>query len=422
MRILFFSHYFPPEGNAPASRVYDMAKRWVAAGHEVQVITCAPSVPNGMVYEGYKNRLWQTEVMDGIRVARVWTYIAANKGTIRRITNYVSYMLSAVFFSLFVKKPDIVIATSPQFFAGWAGLITSKLRRIPFLLEIRDLWPDTIIAVGAMQNQRLLRVIRRLEGWMYAGATHIVTVGEGYRQKLLEKGVESDKISIVPNGADLDFFYPRCPSEELRRRFNLQDKVVCAYVGTLGLCSGLAVVPRAAKILIERGEDSLAFLLVGDGATRNALEEMAQEHGLRNVVFAGRQDKRIIPDLLASCDICFAHLQKKDLFKIVLPSKVFEAAAMAKPIILGVEGCAAELVKNAEAGICIEPENAEDLATAFERLAKDPQLRTRMGESARRYVVQHFDRDKLAADYIALIERFAQANHCRMPHNMPVSS
>jgi len=411
MRILFLSHYFPPEGNAPASRVYEMAKRWVAAGHKVEVITCAPNVPNGIIYDGYRNRFRQTEFMDGISVTRVWTYIAANEGTIRRIMNYISYMISAVFFALFLKKPDVVVATSPQFFCGWAGVVISRLRRLPFILEIRDLWPDTIVAVGAVQNQRLLSMIRRLEKWMYASATRIVTVGEGYKQKLVEKGVPAHKISIITNGADLTFFQPRPPNKKLLERFGLNGKIICSYVGTLGLCSGLAVVPKAAKILAERKRNELVFLLVGDGATKSALEQMVRSQNLQNVVFAGRQDKALIPEFLSISDVCFAHLQKKDLFKTVLPSKIFEAAAMAKPIILGVEGFAADLVTQAEAGVCVEPENAEQLADAFERLADDVVMRDRLGQSGRAYVAEHFDRDKLADSYLRLIASMADPGY-----------
>jgi len=152
IRILFLSHYFPPEGNAPASRVYEMAKRWVAAGHKVEVITGVPNVPSGIIYKGYKNRLRQIEFIDGIRVTRVWTYIAANRGKIKRVINYLSYMASAVVAGLFVRKPDVVIATSPQFFCGWAGVFLARIRRVPFVLEIRDIWPSSIVAVGAMRQ------------------------------------------------------------------------------------------------------------------------------------------------------------------------------------------------------------------------------------------------------------------------------
>ena len=180
MYIMMFSHYFRPEGNAPASRAYENCKNWVRQGHRIKVITCAPNVPDGKVYDGYKNKLYQKENIDGIDIVRVWSYIAANKGKVRRILNYISYMFSAVFFSLFQKKPDVVIATSPQFFCGWAGVVISRLRRVPLILEIRDIWPDSIVAVGAMRQKFLLRILEWLEVKMYAAAQEIVTVGEGY--------------------------------------------------------------------------------------------------------------------------------------------------------------------------------------------------------------------------------------------------
>ncbi len=405
MRILFFSHYFPPEGNAPASRTYENCKAWVRDGHDVTVVTCVPNSPDGVVYEGYRNRLRQREVVDGIEVVRVWTYVAANKGTMLRILNFVSYMFSAAFFAMFMRRPDIVIGTSPQFFCGWAGLIVSKLRRLPFILEIRDLWPESIYAVGAMRNAPLLRFLELVEKWMYAGATRIVTVGDGYKQKLLEKGVPEAEISVVTNGADLEFFTPRPPSVELRNQFGLESKFVCASVGTLGMGSGLKVVPLAAKILREKGRDDLMFLLVGDGAVRTDIEALVAEHHLKNVVLTGRQPKKLMPDFIATADVCLSHLQRNDLFKTVLPSKIFEAMAMSRPMILGVEGFAADLLRRAEAGICIEPDNPEALAAAVERLADNRDEVEAFGRAGYAYVVKHFNRATLANDYLEILKQ-----------------
>ncbi len=405
MRILFFSHYFPPEGNAPASRTYENCKAWVRDGHDVTVVTCVPNSPDGVVYEGYRNRLRQREVVDGIEVVRVWTYVAANKGTLLRILNFVSYMFSAALFAMFMRRPDIVIATSPQFFCGWAGLIVSKLRRLPFILEIRDLWPESIYAVGAMRNAPLLRFLELLEKWMYAGASRIVTVGDGYKQKLLEKGVPEAEISVVTNGADLEFFTPRPPNVELRKQFGLESKFVCASVGTLGMGSGLKVVPLAAKILREKGRDDLMFLLVGDGAVRTDIEALVAEHRLKNVVLTGRQPKKLMPDFIATADVCLSHLQRNDLFKTVLPSKIFEAMAMSRPMILGVEGFAADLLRRAEAGICIEPDNPEALAAAVERLADNRGEGEAFGRAGYAYVVKHFNRATLADDYLEILEQ-----------------
>jgi len=406
VHITFFSHYFPPEGNAPASRTYENCKRWVRQGHKVTVITCAPNVPDGVVYDGYKNKLRQRENIDGIHVVRVWTYIAANKGTTQRIINYISYLFSAVFFALFIEKPDIVIATSPQFFCGWAGAIVSRLRRVPFILEIRDIWPESIVAVGAIRNKQLLRVLEWLELKMYTAAQHTVTVGKGYKQKLIEKGIQANDITVITNGFDGKIFYPQQPNEYIRQHCNLNHEFICSYIGTIGMACGLDVVLRAAKLLKNKQRNDIKFLLVGAGAVKAQLQQQALGENLDNIVFVGRQDKHLIPGFLSITDACLVHLKKTELFKIVLPSKIFEAAVMAKPIILGVEGFAAEFVKQANAGICIEPENAEQLAQSVENLADDPDLCQSLGQAGREYVVKHHDWDSLANKYLDIIVRF----------------
>jgi len=405
MRIMFFTHYFPPEGNAPANRVYELCKRWVKNGDEVHVITGVPNVPLGVVYDGYRNRFVQTEVIDGIKTTRVWTFIAANKGTTRRILNYLSYMFSSSLAGLLTRKPDIIIATSPQFFCGWAGVFTSRLRRVPFILEVRDLWPDSIAAVGAMRNGSLLRFLKWLEGKMYAAAHEIVTVGEGYEEELIRKDVQAAKISIIPNGVDREVFYPRYAEEKIRAECGLKNEFVCSYVGTIGMASGLDVVLKAAKLLKDRQRRDIKFLLVGAGAVADELEQQAQGQHLDNVVFLGRRDRRFIPGLLSISDACLVHLKKARIFETVLPSKIFEAAAMAKPIILGVEGHAVDLVQKANAGICIEPENAEQLFTAVVKLAEDPELCRSLGRSGHEYIVKHYDRDSIARDYHSVIIR-----------------
>jgi UDP-N-acetylmuramyl pentapeptide phosphotransferase/UDP-N-acetylglucosamine-1-phosphate transferase/glycosyltransferase involved in cell wall biosynthesis len=401
--ILFFSHYFPPEGNAPASRVHALCRHWLRSGQHVRVVTCAPNVPDGRVYEGYRNALWQRQAVDGIDTVRVWTYLAANQGTTRRILNFLSYMLSATLAGLFARRPDVIIATSPQFFCGWAGALVSWLRGVPFILEIRDLWPESIVTVGAMRNRHLVRALEWLELRLYAAATHIVTVGDGYREQLCRKGVPAAKISVISNGVDQDAFSPRPADAALRQRWQLDGRFVCAYVGTIGMASGLDVVLRAARRLAARQRTDIHFLIVGDGAVRAELAAEAAQQGLTNVTFTGRLDKGLIPSTLASVDVCLVHLKKRDLFTTVMPSKIFEAAAMAKPIILGVEGHAAALVRRAGCGICIEPENDTELATALEGLADDPARAAALGTTGRDYVVRRFDRAALANDYLAVI-------------------
>lgn len=414
MRIVFISHYFHPEGNAPATRVTEMTRRWVAAGHDVTVITGVPNVPDGVVYPGYRNRLFQREQHEGVEVLRVGTYLAPNRGTARRIANFVSFMLTATCAGLATRRPDVVIATSPQFFCGWAGVFVAKLRRLPFILEIRDLWPESIEAVGAMRQPLLIRFLEWLERRLYAAADHIVTVGAGYREKLVERGVERSRVDVIPNGVDLALFLPDANGRGgdgpgVRTRHALGDRFVLAYLGTIGMGCGLDVALRAARQLRDAGRDDVRFLLVGDGAIREELESRARAEGLDAVVFTGRRPKTEMPDYLAAADACLVHLTRTPLFTTVLPSKIFEAAAMRKPIVLGVEGFAATLVSEADAGLCIEPENERELLAAVDRLAADPALARRLGESGFASIGTRYTYERLAEQYTALLETLRDA-------------
>ena len=310
VKILFLTHYFPPEGNAPATRVYEFAKRWVAEGHEVTVITCAPNVPSGKVYAGYKNRFRTWEDVDGIRVLRVWTFLAANAGSVRRIANYVSYMLAATLAGLLLRRPSIVIATSPQMFCGIAGAILKIVKRCPFVLEIRDIWPESIAAVGAMRRSRLFVVLEKLERWMYRRATHIVTVGPGYRRKLLQRGVPDDRITVVPNGVDTDRPPTNTPDPEVRRNLHNPRAFLAGYVGTVGMAAGLEVLVSVASQLRKDGDTSIEILVVGDGADRANLAAQARSLNLTNITFTGRVDKRAIPGVYCALDACITHLPR----------------------------------------------------------------------------------------------------------------
>ena len=399
MNFVFLTHYFPPEGNAPASRTYEHCKRWVAAGNNVTVITSAPNVPNGIVYDGYKNRLWpQHEVIDGINVYRVWTYVAANAGGTKRILNYVSYLFSAVLcFLFFCRRPQLLVATSPQFFCGWAGTICSWLKWCPFLLEIRDIWPESIVTVGAMKKGTLTSILEVMEKWMYRSATHIVTVGNGYKDNVLSKVDVGDRISVVTNGVDLDAFQPMPKSDEFLNRHELTGRFVCSYVGTIGLAHGLSVVIRAALKLKELNRTDIAFCLVGDGASRKSLEAQAKEQGVEDwICFVGRLPKSDMPMVLASSDCLLIHLKKTDLFATVIPSKIFEAMAMKRPLIMGVQGESATIVQQSKSGIGIESDNAQDLVDAVIRLKDDPSFHQQLCSNGRDFVAEHYTRDRLA--------------------------
>ena len=410
MKILFLTHYYLPEGNAPASRVSALAKRWVEQGHDVTVVTSAPNVPDGIVYDGYKNKWTSEEVMDGVKVIRIWTYIAPNKGTIKRILNYVSYMFSAFIHCLFMKKPDVMIATSPQFFCGWAGVLLHWFRRFAFVLEIRDIWPESMSAVNAGLPGPLLKVIGIMEKIMYRSARHIVTVGDGYVGKLIERGVPENKISVVMNGVDQSLFYPRPVNGELLEKYGLTGKFICSYVGTIGMACGLKTVLDAAEILKKQNNDHIRFVLVGDGAVRTDLESEAKQRNLDNIIFTGRRPKNEIPDWIASSNINLVHLKKSDLFTTVMPSKIFESAGCGRPVLMGVDGFAKKLVMDAGMGIDIEPENPQEMVDALLSVAADPELEKRLGENGLNNIVPRYNRDSQAEKYLDILNTVPDRN------------
>jgi glycosyltransferase involved in cell wall biosynthesis len=415
VHILFLTHYFTPENNAPAARVHGMAREWARSGHRVTVLTCAPNVPSGVVYEGYENKLYQEQWIDGIRTVRVWTWLAANRGRARRGLNYLSYLAAAGVAGPFLRpRADVVVATSPQFFAGWAGWPVARAHGAPFVLEVRDIWPDSIVAVGALEPGRVVRTLGKLEHALYDGADHIVAVGDGYRMNMIRKGIGPSKISVVTNGVDGELFRPREPDADLRARLGFAPETfVVTFAGTIGMASGLDVALGAARRLKAAGRDDIAFLLVGDGAVRVELEDQARAERLDNVVFTGLVPRVQLPAYLASSDACLVHFRKDDLFGTILPSKFFEDAAMERPILLGFEGDARTLLERADCGIAFEPSNDEQLAAAAARRAPAPPAeRRRLGRNGRRYVLEHFDRRKLAHDYLEILER-VRAEHRR---------
>ena len=395
MNIVFLTHYFPPEVNAPASRTHAHCREWVKRGHDVTVVTCAPNHPFGRVYNGYHNLPWQVESIDGIRVIRLWTFLAANEGVWKRATNYVSYMLVAALAAPFLPRPDVVVSTSPQFFCGLAGYAVSRIHHAPWVLEIRDLWPDSITAVGALRRGWAIKLSERLEAWAYRKADKIVIVTDSFRRHIGERGAAADKIIVVKNGVDLEQFGRLQKDHSLARELGVEDRFIAAYFGTHGMAHGLDVVLRAAVLL--RNDPRIAFLLVGDGAERRGLQAMRNEFGLTNVVMLEQQSRDRMPALWGLADAALVLLRKSDVFKMVLPSKIFEAMGAGRPIVLGVEGEARDIVERAACGIPVEPENAEQLAAAVHYLAERPELAREMGAKGLAFVAREYDRRVLAA-------------------------
>ncbi len=401
MKILFLSHYFPPEVNAPATRTYEHCRRWVELGHEVTVVSCVPHHPMGKAYPGYRNRLIQTEYKDGIRAVKVLTYITANEGFLKRTWNYVFYMLMATVIAPFLPRADIVISTSPQFFNGLAGYFVSRLKRCPWVLEIRDLWPESILAVGAIKNRHVIRVLEAIERFVYHKADHIVPVTYAFERHIAAHGGNSEHITVIRNGVDLKFFEPRTKDSEFARRLGVEGKFIAAYLGTHGMAHGLDLLIETAEKLRHRND--IVILLAGDGAERKRLLAEIENRGLTNIKLLGQLPKTEMPKLWSITDVSLVILKKLDLFLTVIPSKIFESMAMRQPIILGVAGESAELIQESGAGIAIEPENVEQLVAAILSLADSTTLRHELGAKGRRYVEANFDRTILADRFERLL-------------------
>ena len=400
MHLLFLTDNFPPEVNAPASRTFEHCREWVRKGHRVTVITCAPNFPKGKVFDGYQNKAFQTETIEGIEVIRVWSYITANEGFVRRILDYLSFMASAIVASPRVRGVDLVIGTSPQFFTAVAAYVVSRMKRIPYVFELRDLWPESIKAVGAMKESFALRMLERLEMFLYRKAARIVSVTESFKQVLMRRGIECTKIEVVTNGVDVSQFKPRPKDPELTRKLGLEGKFVAGYIGTHGMAHALETLLQAADRL--RGQN-FAFIFLGDGARKQALREMADQMKLDNVVFIDSVPKADVPKYWSLLDVSIIHLRKTELFTTVIPSKLFECMGMGIPVLHGVEGESADIVRREQVGIPFEPEGVDQLCEALQSLKSDPARLARFREQCLR-AAGNYDRTYLALRMLKVLE------------------
>lgn len=403
MHILFLTDNFPPEVNAPASRTYEHCRQWVAAGHRVTVVTCAPNFPKGRVFPGYKNRIVSKESIDGIAVIRVWTYITANEGFARRILDYTSFMIAGAISSLFVRRVDVVVGTSPQFFTACAAWFVAALKRVPFVFELRDLWPESIKAVGAMEDSIAIRLLERVELFLYRRAALIVSVTHSFRRDLARRGIDADKIVVITNGADLSRFHPQPRNAMLANAIGVADRFVAGYVGTHGMAHALETLLHAAKALQTQAPD-VQIVLLGDGARKPELQRLATEMNLTNVLFLDSVAKDRVADYWSLLDVSIIHLARSELFLSVIPSKLFECMAMGLPVVHAVAGESAEIVERERVGVIVMPQDAAGLAASIVRLRDDAELRRafamRGPQAARNY-----DRVVLAQTMLAALMR-----------------
>lgn len=391
MKILFITDNFPPEVNAPATRTYEHCRQWLAAGDQITVITCAPNFPQGTVHDGYRNKLYQREIMDGIEVIRVWSYITANEGFAKRVLDYLSFAFTSFWAGLF-RNYDVIIATSPQFFTTFSGFTLSKIRRKPWVFELRDLWPESIKAVGAMESGLLIKFLEKIELFMYRDADLVVPVTWAFKENLERRGIDAGKITVIPNGANLDLYQPQEKDRDLLSALKLDSKFVIGYIGTHGLAHGLDFIIRAAAKI---DHPSVHFLFIGSGAAKADAVRLASDLKLSNVTFLDSVPKEEVGRYLSVTDAALVPLRRSDTFKTVIPSKIFESAAMQKPILLGVDGQARQIVEQFEAGLYFEPENEVSFIEALSRLAADHNLYARLQAGGAR-LAQVYDRSRLA--------------------------
>ena len=405
MHILFLTDNFPPESNAPASRTFEHCREWVRAGHRVTVITCAPNFPQGRVFPGYRNRFWQQESMEGIKVIRVWSYITANEGFAKRTLDYMSYMITATLAALFVRKVDLVIGTSPQIFTTCAAYVVGLLKRTPFVFELRDLWPESIRAVGAMKNPRWLDRLERLELFLYRKAAAIVSVTHSFRRNLVSRGIDPEKIHVVTNGVDLSHFRPRKKDKELSSKLGLEGKFVAGYIGTHGMAHALGTLLEAAQRLRKFPEgDRYRIIFLGAGAERDNLRATAERMGLDNVLFLEPVSKEQVPRYWSLLDVAIIHLKKTELFTTVIPSKLFECMGMGLPVLHGVAGESADIVNKEGVGIVFEPENPVALSEGLRRMRENVSQYREMSSLALQ-AAHRYDRKSLAAQMLCVLEQ-----------------
>jgi glycosyltransferase involved in cell wall biosynthesis len=383
MRILFITDNFPPEVNAPASRTFEHCREWVRLGHEVIVVTCFPNFPMGKVYDGYTNSLYHKEMIADITVIRVWSYISANQGFLKRILDYISFMISATIISLKLGNFDKIIGTSPQFFSAVAAYLIGAIKFTPFIFELRDIWPESIRAVGVMKDSKLIKWFELIELYLYKRSVHIISVTHSFKENLVTRHIPAAKISVVRNGVDLSRFYPRPKDLALTKQLKLDKCFVAGYIGTHGMAHALETVLDAGEILQGKQDCHIKIILLGSGAQKQELIDYSVSRNLKNIIFIDTVDKSQVARYWSILDVCIVHLRDTPLFKTVIPSKIFESMGMGIPLIHCVLGESARIIENESIGWVIHPEDPQTLANAMIEASSNNDLLLRMANNCR---------------------------------------
>jgi glycosyltransferase involved in cell wall biosynthesis len=397
MRVVILTQVFRPELGALANRIHPIARHLRDAGHGVAVATGMPNYPQGRVFPEYRGRRFMREDMDGITVIRTLSYTTArNLSKWAQLRSYLSFVPAVFWSALRAGGTDVVLVTSPPLFPVIAGIALAKLRRAKLVLDLRDLWPDEIVAVGAAsEGSASVRAMRALERWAYRSAHRVACTTPAFMDTVEARGVPRERLLLLPNGADLDLFRPLPRDNAVTAGYGLGERFVVAYSGLLGLKHGLESLVEAAELLA--GVPDIVLLLQGDGPARGALEELVRRKGLRNVVLAPARPIEDVPYVLARADVCVTNLLPDPYLHKIIPVKIFEYMAMGRPVVAALQGEGARVVQEAEAGLVVPPSDARAIADAILALYRDPEGRARMGESGRRHVVERYSRAATSA-------------------------
>lgn len=403
MRIVYLCQYFVPEPGAPAARLRDMARSWVQRGHSVTVVTGMPNHPTGVVQAPYIGRLIAHESLDGVTVLRNWLYATPNEGLVRKTLSHLSFMVSALVLGYArLGSADVIIASSPSFFAVISAWIMSRLRKIPFVFEVRDLWPAVFVDLGVLTNPFVIRALESVEMFLYQRAALVVTVTEGFRKRLLARGLPPEKVVTITNGAAIESFTPGPRDNAVRTELGLAGKFVVGYVGAHGISQGLELVLQAAQRL--RDDADIVFLLVGEGARKRALLELREKLRLTNVIMLPAQAHQRVREYYCATDVCVVPLRQLPLFGTFIPSKMFEIMACAVPVIGAVEGEAREILERSGGARLITPEDDAALADAVRWFKLHPGESRQMGAAGRAFVTANYDRQVLADHYARALQ------------------
>ena len=401
MNILYLTQYFPPETGAGENRAFEMAKNLKSLGHRVTVITEFPNYPSGIVPNTYRFRFFERKRLKGIEVIRAYVRASPRRSFINRISLYLSFMVTSVLAGTKLKKKfDLVYATSPPLFVGLAGYLVSRIKRINFVFEVRDIWPDAAVALGELKNRIMIKLSRRIERLCYQRAQKIVAVTRGMAGLIRRKGVDSEKVDVVRNAVNLSLFEYAPDPTCFKRILGIPEGFLVLYAGNMGLAQGMKELVQVAALLKE--EKAIQLIFMGNGPYRNASRRLCKQLRLSNLSFLDERPRKEVVKYICAADVCLVPLRKKEIFKSALPSKMFEAWACGRPIVLSVDGEAREHLEKAKAGVWVEPENVPGIKDGILFLYNHPELCKEFGRNGRSYVERYFSR-KIQAERLEKI-------------------